>query len=752
MAVVRFARQQAAVVVKNCKIERKTPAQVLTNLLLPVYILGMLALVRYFTPGEAATDLTFPSPTSDAERLQARINQAVALDPRVVPELLWCCCCEAHECELEACNVTRGAFASALTPAPLLVRPVWSASEAAARFHDSPSRVLGAVLASVPSRERASITPPKITLRFGGADLERAVAIAQTPHGTTDDDDLVASAYLETGLLAVLRAVFEAVQDGGVAWPPQIFQQYPTKITSLARAYSSVDSLFAAVPLMVVIAMSRGASGLCARVALERHRKQSLVMRTLGLSENAQRLAWLSTYSVVQGVAALLAVLTATFRSGLFAAASRVSLFVLFVMFNSALGAMSLAVAAIVPSPKTAGTIAAIVPIIVAVSDEFLRRNPGGDASGSSIASTTAWLVLAPSTFARAIAAAVRLEALKIAVPNPFELLRYLARARAPVIVSAAASESAEDNIAVIAMAVLLLALHTLVYLALGAFLGAVLPDEFGERRLTLSTFKFHQTAGLNLHANACVRSIRSAWRLRVPSRDDDHEATASGDNDNEAHEATSRNPLQTELVPLAQAPMQDQNDCVSVSLCHVHKQFEAPPCSRAKRIASDEKCALRGFSLEVLEGETVVLLGPNGAGKSTAIAVMLGLVSPSSGLVHALGIPVPSRAAELRARTGVCPQSASLFDELSVDDHLALAAGIRALPSRTARARGRGLVAQLGLSQASRAKPVGKLSGGQKQMLLVALALLSEPELIVCDEPTAGMVSWRARLFACES
>ena len=46
MAVVRFARQQAAVVVKNCKIERKTPAQVLTNLLLPVYILGMLALVR----------------------------------------------------------------------------------------------------------------------------------------------------------------------------------------------------------------------------------------------------------------------------------------------------------------------------------------------------------------------------------------------------------------------------------------------------------------------------------------------------------------------------------------------------------------------------------------------------------------------------------------------------------------------------------------------------------------------------------
>ena len=94
------------------------------------------------------------------------------------------------------------------------------------------------------------------------------------------------------------------------------------------------------------------------------------------------------------------------------------------------------------------------MPIIVAVSDEFLRRNPGGDASGSSIASTTAWLLLAPSTFARAIAAAVRLEALKVAVPNPFELLRYLARARAPVIVSAAASEIAEDNIAVIAMAV----------------------------------------------------------------------------------------------------------------------------------------------------------------------------------------------------------------------------------------------------------------------------------------------------------
>ena len=141
-----------------------------------------------------------------------------------------------------------------------------------------------------------------------------------------------------------------------------------------------------------------------------------------------------------------------------------------------------------------------------------------------------------------------------------------------------------------------------------------------------------------------------------------------------------------------------------------------------------------------------MAIVGPNGAGKSTAIAVMLGLVRPSSGQVHALGLALPSRAAELRARTGVCPQTAALFDELSVDDHLALAAGIRALPSRIARARGRGLVAQLGLSQASRAKPVGKLSGGQRRMLLVALALLSEPELVVCDEPTAGMVSWARR------
>ena len=222
----------------------------------------------------------------------------------------------------------------------------------------------------------------------------------------------------------------------------------------------------------------------------------------------------------------------------------------------------------------------------------------------------------------------------------------------------------------------------------------------------------------------------------------DDDEAAASSDNDNEANEA-SRNPLQTELVPLAQAPMQGQNDRVSVSLRHVNKRFEAIPCSSSKRAASD---ALRRLSLEVLEGETVVLLGPNGAGKSTAIAVMLGLVRPSSGQVHALGLALPSRAAELRARTGVCPQTAALFDELSVDDHLALAAGIRALPSRIARARGRGLVAQLGLSQASRAKPVGKLSGGQRRMLLVALALLSEPELVVCDEPTAGMVSWARR------
>ena len=146
------------------------------------------------------------------------------------------------------------------------------------------------------------------------------------------------------------------------------------------------------------------------------------------------------------------------------------------------------------------------------------------------------------------------------------------------------------------------------------------------------------------------------------------------------------------------------------------------------------------GASLHVERGELVALIGPNGAGKSTLVKSIAGLVPIESGSVRLAGVDITAMPAHRRvhARLAFVPQTENVFTTLSVADNLEL--GAQALPA-TVRARRidsvhamfPDLVRQRGLA-------AGRLSGGQRQMLAIARALLLEPQVLLLDEPSAGL------------
>jgi putative ABC transport system ATP-binding protein len=165
----------------------------------------------------------------------------------------------------------------------------------------------------------------------------------------------------------------------------------------------------------------------------------------------------------------------------------------------------------------------------------------------------------------------------------------------------------------------------------------------------------------------------------------------------------------------------------------------EARELYRFYHVGDDEVLALRGVSLAVLAGEMVAVMGPSGSGKSTLIACLTGLDNPDAGSVKIAGQrmtrqPESERAA-LRARSiGMLAQSRNLFTGLSVDQNVRLAMRLAGLDDARARA---GVLEEVGLAQRRHALP-HQLSGGEAARAGLAIALASNPALLVADEPTA--------------
>ena len=147
---------------------------------------------------------------------------------------------------------------------------------------------------------------------------------------------------------------------------------------------------------------------------------------------------------------------------------------------------------------------------------------------------------------------------------------------------------------------------------------------------------------------------------------------------------------------------------------------------------------ALDDFSLEVDSG-VLGLLGPNGAGKSTLMKILATLTRPTSGSVSWNGVDVAARPDSLRKVLGYLPQDFGVYPHLDAVEFLEYLAAVKRVPRSVARTRIPELLALVNLTDA-RKRPLGGYSGGMRQRIGIAQALLNDPELLIVDEPTVGL------------
>lgn len=148
---------------------------------------------------------------------------------------------------------------------------------------------------------------------------------------------------------------------------------------------------------------------------------------------------------------------------------------------------------------------------------------------------------------------------------------------------------------------------------------------------------------------------------------------------------------------------------------------------------------ALEGLDLEVFRGECVGLLGPNGAGKSTFIGCLHGSVLRTSGELTVFGLDPGVDGRRIKQRLGVVPQENALDEELTVIENMRIYARFSGVPRRSADPRIDELLQHMSLDH-KREAPIRSLSGGMKRRLTFVRALLSDPELLILDEPTTGL------------
>jgi len=146
---------------------------------------------------------------------------------------------------------------------------------------------------------------------------------------------------------------------------------------------------------------------------------------------------------------------------------------------------------------------------------------------------------------------------------------------------------------------------------------------------------------------------------------------------------------------------------------------------------------AVNKLTLRVKRGEIYGLLGPNGAGKTTVIKTLCGLLRPSSGEVYVLGKKVPDPS--IASRVGYMPQELALYRGLTVHENLAFYGEVFSLTKAQIKAREQALLKLVDL-EAHRDKVIDRLSGGMRQRISLACALLHEPQLLLLDEPTIGV------------
>ncbi len=152
-----------------------------------------------------------------------------------------------------------------------------------------------------------------------------------------------------------------------------------------------------------------------------------------------------------------------------------------------------------------------------------------------------------------------------------------------------------------------------------------------------------------------------------------------------------------------------------------------------------DGLVAVNGIDLEIKQGELFSLLGPNGAGKTTAIRMLCCLLKPTRGTASILGYDIAKEPFKVKEFIGVSPQDTVLSERLNCWENLALIGKVYGLSSNEVNRRSKELLKTMGLMERSKDQ-VRKFSGGMKRRLSIAMALVSDPQVLFLDEPTLGL------------
>jgi ABC-2 type transport system ATP-binding protein len=152
-----------------------------------------------------------------------------------------------------------------------------------------------------------------------------------------------------------------------------------------------------------------------------------------------------------------------------------------------------------------------------------------------------------------------------------------------------------------------------------------------------------------------------------------------------------------------------------------------------------DSLVAVNGIDLGIKKGELFSLLGPNGAGKTTTIRMLCCLLKPTRGTASVLGFDVVRTPFAVKDLIGVSPQDTILSERLNCWENLALIGKIHGLNSNKVKERSKELLDTMGLTERAKDQ-VRKFSGGMKRRLSIAMALVSDPQVLFLDEPTLGL------------
>ena len=177
------------------------------------------------------------------------------------------------------------------------------------------------------------------------------------------------------------------------------------------------------------------------------------------------------------------------------------------------------------------------------------------------------------------------------------------------------------------------------------------------------------------------------------------------------------------------------QNGAVAVEVEGLTKSF-------------DGKVVVRNLSMRVMRGQIYGFLGPNGSGKTTTLRMVCGLLTPDGGRGTALGYDILTERDKIKRHVGYMTQRFSLYQDLSIQENLEFVARVYSLPNPEAEARA--AIERLGL-QGRETQLAGTLSGGWKQRLALGACILPKPDLLLLDEPTAGVDPKARREFWAE-